>query len=68
MDILATHGKEPDWDFKMKVTETFAISYGRQRGQTTCRVDMKWRFQFFAKYDHQFQLDVIIVTIITFLL
>jgi hypothetical protein len=28
------------------------------------RVDTKWRFQFFAKYDYRFLLDVIIVAII----
>jgi hypothetical protein len=30
------------------------------------RVDTKWRFQFFAKYDYRFLLDVIIAIIITF--
>jgi hypothetical protein len=30
------------------------------------RVDMKWRFQFFAKYDYRFLLDVIIAIIPTF--
>jgi hypothetical protein len=30
------------------------------------RVDMKWRFQFFAKYDYRFMLDVIIAIIATF--
>ncbi len=30
------------------------------------RVDMKWRFQFFAKYDYRFLLDVIIAIIATF--
>jgi hypothetical protein len=30
------------------------------------RVDTKWRFQFFAKYDYRFLLDVIIVIIATF--
>ncbi len=31
-----------------------------------CRVDTKWRFQFFAKYDYRFMLDVIIAIIATF--
>jgi hypothetical protein len=31
------------------------------------RVDTKWRFQFFAKYDYRFLLDVIIAIIATFL-
>ncbi len=30
------------------------------------RVDTKWRFQFFAKYDYRFLLDVIIAIIVTF--
>jgi hypothetical protein len=30
------------------------------------RVDTKWRFQFFAKYDYRFLLDVMIATIATF--
>ncbi len=30
------------------------------------RVDTKWRFQFFAKYDYRFMLDVIIAIIATF--
>jgi hypothetical protein len=30
------------------------------------RVDTKWRFQFFAKYDYRFLLDVIIAIIATF--
>jgi hypothetical protein len=30
------------------------------------RVDKKWRFQFFAKYDYRFLLDVIIAIIATF--
>jgi hypothetical protein len=30
------------------------------------RVDTKWRFQFFAKYDYRFLLDVIITIIATF--
>jgi hypothetical protein len=30
------------------------------------RVDTKWRFQFFAKYDYRFFLDVIIAIIATF--
>jgi hypothetical protein len=29
-------------------------------------VDMKWQFQFFAKYDYPFLLDVIIAIIVTF--
>jgi hypothetical protein len=29
------------------------------------RVDTKWRFQFFAKYDYRFMLDVIIAIIAT---
>jgi hypothetical protein len=34
--------------------------------EETVRVDMKWRFQFFAKYDYRFLLDVIIAIIATF--
>ncbi len=34
----------------------------------TDRVDMKWHFQFFAKYDYRFLLAVIISIIATFLL
>jgi hypothetical protein len=30
------------------------------------RVDTKWRFQYFAKYDYRFLLDVIIPIITTF--
>jgi hypothetical protein len=30
------------------------------------RVDTKWRFKFFAKYDYRFLLDVIIAIITTF--
>jgi hypothetical protein len=30
------------------------------------RVDTKWRFQFFTKYDYRFLLDVIFATIVTF--
>jgi hypothetical protein len=30
------------------------------------RVDTKWRFQFFTKYDYRFLLDVIIAIIATF--
>ncbi len=30
------------------------------------RVDTKWRFQFFAKYDYRFLLDVIIAITATF--
>jgi hypothetical protein len=30
------------------------------------RVDTKWRFKFFAKYDYRFLLDVIIAIIATF--
>jgi hypothetical protein len=30
------------------------------------RVDTKWRFQFFAKYDYRFLLDAIIAIIATF--
>jgi hypothetical protein len=30
------------------------------------RVDTKWRFQFFAKYDYRFLLDVIIAIIANF--
>jgi hypothetical protein len=33
---------------------------------TQYRVDTKWRFQFFAKYDYRFLLDVIIAIIATF--
>jgi hypothetical protein len=29
------------------------------------RVDTKWRFQFFAKYDYRFLLDVMIAIIAT---
>jgi hypothetical protein len=35
-------------------------------GGVQCRVDPKRRFQFFAKYDERFQLDVIIAIIATF--
>ncbi len=35
-------------------------------GLRACRVDTKWRFQFFAKYDYRFLLDVIIAIIATF--
>jgi hypothetical protein len=31
-----------------------------------CRVDTKWRFQFFMNYDYRFLLDVIIMIIATF--
>jgi hypothetical protein len=34
--------------------------------QGPTRVDTKWRFQFFAKYDYRFLLDVIIAIIATF--
>jgi hypothetical protein len=30
------------------------------------RVDTKWHFQFFTKYDYRFLLDVIIAIIATF--
>jgi hypothetical protein len=30
------------------------------------RIETKWRFQFFAKYDYRFLLDVIITIIATF--
>jgi hypothetical protein len=30
------------------------------------RIDTKWRFQFFAKYNYRFLLDVIIAIIATF--
>jgi hypothetical protein len=30
------------------------------------RVDTKWRFQFFAKYDYRFLLDMIIAIIANF--
>jgi hypothetical protein len=30
------------------------------------RVDTKWRFQFFTKYDYRFMLDVIIAIIAIF--
>ncbi len=32
----------------------------------TVKVDKKWRFQFFAKYDYRFMLYVIIAIITTF--
>jgi hypothetical protein len=31
------------------------------------RVDTKWRYQFFAKYDYRFLLDAIIAIITTFI-
>jgi hypothetical protein len=34
--------------------------------KTAHRVDTKWRFQFFAKYDYRFLLDVIVAIIATF--
>ncbi len=35
-------------------------------GCEAIRVDTKWRFQFFVKYDYRFLLDVIIAIIATF--
>ncbi len=35
-------------------------------GVNVTRVDTNWRFQFFAKYDNRFLLDVIIAIIATF--
>jgi hypothetical protein len=37
--------------------------FGRKEKGVGGRVDTKWRFQFFAKYDYRFWLDVIIVII-----
>ncbi len=36
-----------------------------QQAGMPARVDTKWRFQFFAKYDYHFLLDVIIAIIVT---
>jgi hypothetical protein len=44
--------------------EQGAIFFSPATGQT--RVGTKWRFQFFAKYDYRFLLDVIIPIIATF--
>jgi hypothetical protein len=43
------------------------VSSNSWRGRgVSSRVDTKWRFQFFAKYDYRFMLDVIIAIIATF--
>jgi hypothetical protein len=41
---------------------------GRTKAQGTdiIRVDTKWRYRFFAKYDYRFMLDVIIAIITNF--
>ncbi len=39
---------------------------GALNAVTGTRVDTKWRFQFFAKYNYRFLLDVIIAIIATF--
>jgi hypothetical protein len=36
------------------------------RGSSSTRVDTNWGFQFIAKYDYRFLLDVIIAIIATF--
>jgi hypothetical protein len=43
-----------------------SVTDGRLDNIPTPRVDTKWRFQFFAKYDYRFLLDVIIAIIATF--
>ncbi len=42
------------------------VRYQNQEWWVPGRVDMKWRFQFFAKSDYRFLLDVIIAIIATF--
>jgi hypothetical protein len=43
-----------------------AVSAFNKCGKDTNRVDTKWRFQFFAKYDYRFLSDVIIAIIASF--
>jgi hypothetical protein len=43
-----------------------AVRAGHVRAQRSARVDTKWRFQFFAKYDYRILLVVIIAIIATF--
>jgi hypothetical protein len=50
----------------MPKMETLSINNPCRFLKATNRVDTKWRFQFFAKYDYRFLLDVIIVIIATF--
>jgi hypothetical protein len=51
--------------FTVQLPESFSTTL--QTDSRTCsRVDTKWRFQFFAKYDYRFLLDVIIEIITTF--
>jgi hypothetical protein len=53
--ITHIHAPEGFTHFKNEDTPTLST-----------RVDTKWRFQFFAKYDYRFLLDVIIAIIATF--
>jgi hypothetical protein len=45
------------------ISLTFVIRVKFVNTTARIRVDTKWRFQFFAKYDYCFLLDVIIVII-----
>jgi hypothetical protein len=47
-------------------TNSEASNYFNAR-ELRYRVDTKWRFQFFAKYDYRFLLDVIIAIIAIFI-
>ncbi len=51
------------WPAKAGVQD---VSYLVQVSCPPSRVDTKWHFQFFAKYDYRFLLDVIIAIIATF--
>jgi hypothetical protein len=42
------------------------LKYIIYKNMVGTRVDTKWRFQFFAKYDYRFMLEVIIAIIATF--
>ncbi len=51
--------------FKMKICHRFTCGVSKYLAEkksvsVSVRVDTKWRFQFFTKYDYRFLLDVII--------
>ncbi len=48
------------------ISLTFVIRVKFVNTTARIRVDTKWRFQFFAKYDYRFLFDVIIAFIATF--
>jgi hypothetical protein len=53
--------------FAFRENKNFRINFNFDLpAQVPNRVDTKWRFQFFAKYDYRFLMDVIIAIIATF--